>query len=124
VNILIVDDDPAILAMCRKLLDTTGHTLFEAHSALEAIDLIEHNTLHAAIIDYELRTPLSGLDVARHTRLQTVRIILTGKDPAILRPRIERPLSTFFAILRKPVDPKKLLHLMDRVEAMQDTTAK
>jgi CheY-like chemotaxis protein len=126
-KILIVDDDPAILRIIRGMLVGTDHTLIEAVSGLEAIQAIDsaahaQQTIDAAIIDYELKRGMTGVDVAKHTPLSTARILLTGYDPNIIRPTIENPLKSFLAILGKPIDKQQLLHVLDHVERMKERT--
>ncbi len=111
-----------IISSLRRTLSTTPHEILEASSALEAITVIEREHLDVAIIDYELRTGLTGVDVAKHTKLGTARIMLTGHSPSEMRPRIEDPLKGFLAILGKPISKTRLMHVLDRIEAMKETT--
>lgn len=121
-RLLIVDDDPLMVSALRRALSGTSHEILEAQSAIDAISVIEKEHLDVAIIDYELHTGLTGVDVAKHTKLGTARIMLTGHSPSEMRPRIEDPLKGFLAILGKPISKARLIHVLDRIEAMKEPT--
>jgi len=82
INILCVDDEPALLELCRLYLERDGHyNVDTAISALSALDLLKKNQYQAIISDYQM-PEMDGIEF-----LKTVRgsgsdipfIIFTGK---------------------------------------------
>jgi CheY-like chemotaxis protein len=72
-TILVVDDEPDLVANCERLLRRAGHESLRAHTGLDAIALIDRDKPDLVVAD--LRLPgVDGLAVARHAR---------GKVPAI-----------------------------------------
>ena len=65
-TILVVDDEPDLVATCERLLRRIGHTL-RAHTGPDAVALIDRESPDLVVAD--LRLPgVDGLAVARHAR--------------------------------------------------------
>ena len=82
-TILIVDDEPDLVATCQRLLRPLGHVCLGAGTATEAIRLIDQ--LAPALVVTDLRLPgADGLAVARHARGKTppIPVILISADDA------------------------------------------
>jgi two-component system OmpR family response regulator len=61
-SVLIVDDEPDIRVLVRMALERVGHTVLEAASGAEALDVLQHNVLDVLLLD--VRMPgLTGWDV-------------------------------------------------------------
>jgi EAL domain-containing protein (putative c-di-GMP-specific phosphodiesterase class I)/ActR/RegA family two-component response regulator len=79
-KILLVDDDPRILASLRRCLQDR-FDLRLAESGAEALDLVEREGPFAAVVS-DMRMPgLNGLDLLREMRRRapdTVRLVLSG----------------------------------------------
>ncbi len=117
-----MDDEPMIISAMRRILSDTGHEILEAQSPNDAIEVIRKERLDVAIIDYDLRKGLTGLDVANHTSRDTDLVYLSGLPPQIARPRIEIATRKFFALLEKPIKKEKLVYILDRLQARRDPT--
>src|SRR5262245_45468178 len=66
-TILIVDDEPDLVANCARLLQRAGHVSLRAHTGPEAMALIDRAKPDLVVAD--LRLPgTDGLTVARHAR--------------------------------------------------------
>src|SRR4051794_9823999 len=79
-NVLIVDDEPAIQRVSRRWLETEGHTCHAASTALEARELLGQESFDVALLDVNLGDE-SGLTLARvihHEHPETVVIMVTG----------------------------------------------
>ncbi len=50
-QILVVDDDPMVLALIRKLLERRGYQVASASNGMEAIDLFSHGVFDLVITD-------------------------------------------------------------------------
>ena len=51
INILVVDDDREIVNAICKLLESEGYKTLKAYDGLDAIDILNQNTVHLIILD-------------------------------------------------------------------------
>jgi CheY-like chemotaxis protein len=66
-TILVVDDEPDLVANCERLLQRAGHASLRAHTGPDAMALIDREQPDLVVAD--LRIPgADGLVVARHAR--------------------------------------------------------
>lgn len=66
-TILVVDDEPDLVANCERLLRRVGHASLRAHTGPDAMALIDREKPDLVVTD--LRLPVAdGLAVARHAR--------------------------------------------------------
>jgi DNA-binding response OmpR family regulator len=66
-TILLVDDEPDLVANCERLLQRAGHVSLRAHTGPEAMTLIDQERPDLVVAD--LRLPgTDGLAVTRHAR--------------------------------------------------------
>jgi CheY-like chemotaxis protein len=81
-TILVVDDEPDLVANCERLLHRAGHEFLRAYSGPDAIALIDRERPDLVVAD--LRLPgMDGLTVARHARSQAPLIpviLITAYD--------------------------------------------
>jgi len=80
-TILIIDDEPTILAMLEGLLEDRGYVVQTAASAQEATKKIERFTFDLILTDMRMETPTAGYDVvraAKATSYNPVVAILTA----------------------------------------------
>lgn len=79
-RILVVDDDPAILALCQRILAAEGYTVIEAKRGEEALAKLELDNFDLLLTD--IRLPgLNGLQVTERLRernLDITVITMTG----------------------------------------------
>ena len=68
--ILVVDDDAAVLDICRLLLKTLGFAVLSASGAIQGLDLYRERKsgIAAALIDLTMPS-MGGLDLVRELRL-------------------------------------------------------
>ncbi|WDQ14859.1 response regulator [Rhodopirellula sp. P2] len=114
-RVLIVDDDEDICANIKDILDDLGYQTDVAHDGPSALQLVESNPYDVALLDYSM----PGMDGAtlHHQMVQ-------------LRPEIAAIMVTAYAhgdgaqrardsgiqqVLRKPVDLKELLPLVEQI---------
>jgi len=110
-QVLVLDDDIAVLEGMQGLLSRWGCQVITAGSPVEAEDKLAANAqkLELLIIDYRLPDNVSGIDVARRIQSRlgypvAVLIITGDTGPERLR---EADVSGF-PLLHKPVQPAKL----------------
>lgn len=79
-RILVVDDDPAILALCQRILQVDGYTVVEAKRGEEALAKLETESFDLLLTD--IRLPgLNGLEVTQRLRdrhLELTVVTMTG----------------------------------------------
>jgi CheY-like chemotaxis protein len=119
-RILVVDDEPDVLLLCRVNLQHAGHQVVEAGDGTQGIELARSEHLDAIVLDLMLPV-LDGMQVLERladdeaTRDLPV-IILSAKT---LREDRERCLRAgAVAYLTKPFSPIELTELVSSVSAM------
>jgi two-component system, probable response regulator PhcQ len=80
-KILLVDDEPNIIASLKRSLRKEKFDIFSANSALEALSLLEKTNIDVVISDEQMPGMLGSefLALVRKKYPETVRIILTGQ---------------------------------------------
>lgn len=81
-TLLIVDDEPAIVAALRRVLRNRGFNLLTANSAQEALDVMQHSEVCVVLTDYQM-PQMNGLQLLKQIALQwpqTKRLMLTGNN--------------------------------------------
>jgi DNA-binding response OmpR family regulator len=108
-TVLIVEDDADLRRMFRTALALAGYTVLEAGNGLEALHLIDSNTIAAVILDLGLPV-ISGMtvrqEIAAHAHTRHVPVIVVTGEPG--------PYHDLDAtcVLRKPVSPDRLVHVV------------
>lgn len=79
-RLLIVDDDPSIRGLVRKVLKREGHAVDEADGVADALHCLKSSEIDVALIDLEMpeHNGLELLDAIRAESLTTVPVLLTG----------------------------------------------
>lgn len=92
---LIVEDDVELRSLAAALLEETDLEIVEASSGEEALHYLHHHADEVAFLFSDVRLPclMSGVDLARTTRLKWpwIRAVLTSGAP--LEANHERALS-------------------------------
>ena len=114
-TILVVDDEPDLVANCERLLQRAGHVSLRAHTGLEAMALIDRERPDLVVAD--LRLPgADGLTVTRHARghVPPIPVILiTAYDsPQARRAAVESGADIYLA---KPFSNSAFLDAIQRV---------
>lgn len=79
-RLLMVDDDPSILAALRRVFQRENYELFFARSATEALRTLEEKEVHLVVSDHQMpgMTGTAFLARVRDRWPQVIRIMLTG----------------------------------------------
>lgn len=110
-NILVVDDEPAILNLLDRVLTKMGHKVFTASDGFQAMEILKRkkNTVHMAILDVKM--PL--MDGTRlFSELKTLK--------PDLRVIISSGCSEAAAIERIPVSPDGFIQKPYRIAALRE----
>jgi two-component system sensor histidine kinase RpfC len=114
-TVLLANEQEDWQATVSGLLAPQGVQTLSAHSGREALDLIEAQPVHVAVLDYQM-PQLGGLQVIRmmNEHRKAVPAILLANDLTshLLREALGMHV---FSVLSKPVDTNLLLDALARV---------
>lgn len=116
-QVLIVEENPDILAAMSFLLRSWGHAPLQASNADEAVRIAAatRHELGAALVDYHLNRDSNGLEVAhllrQHARPDLAVAIVTGDTRAEVMNEV---LAAGLTVMHKPVDPAELQRFIVR----------
>jgi DNA-binding NtrC family response regulator len=119
-TLLLVDDDQAILFALRNYFKRFGWHLLEADSIAAAMKLFEANLqyIDAVVCDYQFDGKQTGLDLvvfAQGRKRGLPCVVISGQWDATKVPRDEPDKNLFYRA--KPIEPRDLLDLMNRLTA-------
>ena len=113
--ILVVEDDPRVRSIARRVLTKAGHTVIEAQHAAEALALVSHRMERLALVITDIVMPgMSGtvlVEQLRRTRPYLNAVFISGftsEDLGAVTADVAR--SRF---LPKPFSPEQLLEAVD-----------
>jgi DNA-binding NtrC family response regulator len=119
-RILIVDDDQAILKSLGDYLSMKGYAVETAKTGKEAIERSKSQFFNLAVLDIKL-PDIEGTELLNRmheTEPRMIKIMLTG-FPSMTN-AVESLNKRADAYLIKPVEPGKLLKLVEQKLAEQD----
>jgi DNA-binding NtrC family response regulator len=107
VNILVVDDEPSIVQMCVKVLQSQGHTVQGFTKAADALAHLETETADLLVVDYKM-PELTGIDFIKRAwalrpDMRVVMITAHGTREVITRAH-----ETGVNVVLKPFTPGEL----------------
>lgn len=115
--ILLVEDDAAITDATTMLFEAAGYLVVGSPDASSALDVVNKGcSPHLIVTDYRM-PGLSGVDLIQRLRSDGIVcpcILLTG---AANTPELDSENLENCVVLTKPVDPDKLLSLIDELIA-------
>ena len=115
-QILVIEDDIAVLEATRIMLESIGARVACAMSAEDALAVVTANGFQPDLVvsDHRLPEGVTGVDLLRQIGDEMGRdvpgVIITGETS---EERIKDARSAGYPILRKPVDPERLLEFVD-----------
>ncbi|QJT11171.1 HD domain-containing phosphohydrolase [Oceanidesulfovibrio marinus] len=114
-RILLVDDEPALLEVCREGLNEKGYSVLTASNGEEALQLLEQE--HVDLVVSDIKMPrLGGLDLIKEIRerhLDIAVIVLTGYGT--IENAVECLQQGASEYLLKPFDFSRLTHKIEKV---------
>jgi len=109
-RILVVDDEPPIMALCLKILGRMGHQVEGVTNGEEALSKLAGGAVDLLVVDYKM-PGLNGFEVVRRARaLQPgLRVVLiTGHGTReVMGEAMDGKVN---GILVKPFTPDELAH--------------
>lgn len=113
IQILLVDDDPAIRQVLSRLLTDEDYLVLTADSGAEAIEMVETLKIDLVVLDLNLPNQ-DGLDALEHLMLKhpLLPIILIAAHPHQFFPALALGVG---ALLEKPLDFVQLFHTIHQL---------
>ena len=115
--ILVVDDDAVLRKMLALMLTKSGYTVLEANDGLQALAVLKQKPVHGILLDV-MMPGIDGFEVCRRVKsepptahIPVVIVSALGGDKDRQR-GLEAGADEFIS---KPVDPTRLLSVMQRV---------
>jgi PAS domain S-box-containing protein len=110
-RVLVVDDEPQVLAVIARVLDEAGFTVTATTSSVEALDRIRADPASAELLVTDLRMPdLGGAELAREARRvdpELAVLFLSGFPEDLAA---DEPVS----LLPKPFSPEELVAAVEQ----------
>lgn len=122
-QLLIVDDNPTNLSFVRAMLSGQGISIDFATTGHEALKLASHSRYQLILMDIQL-PDLSGIEVTKRIRQlrhhqQTVILAFTGH--ALPEEAVSFRLAGMDDVMTKPLDARKIAHIMSRIRPLAET---
>jgi two-component system, OmpR family, response regulator len=115
-KILVVDDDPDVVAACRLVLEKEGYEVVSAVNADEGFRAVESERPDLLVLDVMMEEPDDGLRLARELRRKghdLPIIMLTSVNQAMgLRIDKDDEIVPVDEFLEKPAEPATLVKLV------------
>jgi DNA-binding response OmpR family regulator len=119
-RVLVIDDEPDVLMLCRVNLDLAGHEVVEAGTGEAGLELARGERPDVVVLDVMLpaRDGLQVLaDMAAEDELRDVPVILlTAKTR--MKDRLAGWRAGCTEFMTKPFSPVELVEAVSRVHAM------
>ncbi|CAN5701198.1 hypothetical protein BH23PLA1_BH23PLA1_05850 [soil metagenome] len=113
-SILITDDDSTTRESLREIFEPSGYRTLLAESGEQAIDIVQHQDVHLALMDMHLPR-LTGLETMEilHQIKEVLPMILISadQDDHLLRKALS---AHAFCVLAKPVSRNVVIYVVSR----------
>ena len=113
-SILITDDDPAVRETFREIFEPVGYRTLLAESGEQAIDIVQHQDVHLALMDMHLPklTGLETMEIVRQIKGLLPTILISAEHSDNL---LRKALSAqAFCVLAKPVSKNSVIYVVTR----------
>lgn len=109
-TVLIVEDNDDLRSMFRQALSIADFKVFDAGDGYAALAIIEQHSLSVVVLDLVLPT-VSGYvvlqELASRTRTRNIPVVVVTAEPSAVQ------TDGMACLLRKPVDPYKLVSTVE-----------
>jgi signal transduction histidine kinase/ActR/RegA family two-component response regulator len=111
-RILVVDDEPTIGSMVRRLVRVDGHAVSTAESAEAALRQLEHETFDVVLSDLGLGVGLDGWQLAAAVRVRWPRVRFVLATGAFGIDAVQARMRGVDAVLTKPYSADDLRRVL------------
>ena len=129
-TILAVDDDALVLMNTVAMLEDQGHTVFEAYSAKEALEILQRDNLIDLVVTDQAMPKMTGTELAKVVKKEwpDISVLLAtgyadrvpGDDiglPKVTKPFLQRDLTEAILRMNPPRrKPERIVSLRPRSE--------
>ncbi len=119
-RVLVVDDDPDICLLTRRLLTTLGCESFDARNGFDAEELVK--TLHPDLVLVDIMMPIQdGYETSKKLRAQGFTgtiIMISALQEEMEKVRTQKAGAT--AYIQKPITKQILALHVDHIRARQE----
>lgn len=114
IEILIVDDDKALLGVLRSVLEAEGHGVEAVPSAYEALPRLEQRRYDLVLVDLKMRR-MNGMELLEHERLRErgTRMVIMTAYPTV-ESAVQAMRQGAFDYLVKPFKLTELRAIVER----------
>lgn len=116
-QVAILDDDQSVQTALGRFLKAAGMAVAAYGTSDQLFESLARESPDCLLLDYQM-PGMNGLDVLRHMGERDIHIptiLMTAHDEAGLRPAsLSAGAITY---LNKPLDPEKLMHIIERISA-------
>jgi DNA-binding response OmpR family regulator len=121
VNIVVVDDEPTIVLMCRRVLEAQGHTVHGFSDVHTALAQLQRETADLLVVDYKM-PDLNGFEFVQRAwalrpGLRVVMITAHGTREVIAR-ATETGMQ---GVVIKPFTPSELAAAVQGTDPAPET---
>lgn len=120
-KILVVDDDPDFVFVCRTVLEKEGYEVLEAANGRLALEAMRKDRPDLVLLDVMMSTTLEGVDVSKEMEsdpeLKDVPVVMVSSI-ATTEHAAEFPDDEAIPIeawISKPIQPAVLLRIVKRL---------
>lgn len=116
-TILIIDDNPLVRDVVRRMLEARGYSVLVAEGGAEGLQLLSNNWIDSAIVDVDMPA-MNGVDVCRALRERAAKVgrglwvwLMTG----VTRPELLSAAAAAGArgVLPKPFTTDELVRCVE-----------
>ena len=121
IEILIIDDDKALLGVLQSVLEQQGHRVQAVPSAYEALPLLEQQHYDLVLVDLKMRR-MNGLELLEHERLRErgTRMVIMTAYPTV-ESAVQAMRQGAFDYLVKPFKLAELRAIVERAAGKPST---
>jgi DNA-binding NtrC family response regulator len=122
-NILIIDDEPALRQIVAAVLGKAGYTVDQASGVVEATAKLARGDVDLALCDIKMQDG-TGLDLLRQSKasgIDTVFVMVTAS--ASMETAVEALRGGAYDYIVKPVRNEELLNRVAQIEALRGLSA-
>ena len=122
-TVLLVDDDADFVEQNRLLLEENGYRVRSAHNGRQCLDEVGAHRPDLIILDMMMESENEGFDLSRelrnseYTKGIPLVMITSVNDIRPFRIEPDRTWLPVDALIEKPVDPRLLLDVVNRILA-------
>lgn len=113
-EILVVDDDEAILSLITDVLADASFVVDVAHSGNEAWDMVRAHTYKLVLTDIQM-PGMSGIELARRIR-ESSKVIVIGMSAGLNLAQLKGDSYLMHALISKPFRPDELFKVLEQFE--------